>query len=265
MSTVPDLTTLVVHDHESLGFPGGRGHSLELFRDSVVRPSLLALDAKIDDLRSTDEPGDDFLAEDLAELFQATVEGYLLTVQSMWERGLRSLLIGREKRLHQGARITDIERANWGSSTGGQRDLHGHFERLMGLPLQSFGEIYQDLDLLQSFGNAIRHGDGDAARRVHGRCPSLWWNWVGPGEVLCAGPFHITVPLDAAKHPAFDDISLPEQVLEQMIQSVIWFWEDLENLRCNAFANKAPSVQARLAAWPAKRTRRAAMRTWSPG
>lgn len=265
MGTALDLTTHQVLDHESMGFPGSRGRSLELFRDSVIRPSLLALDVRIEELRSTDDPGDDFFAEDLAELFQATVEGYLLTVQSMWERGLRSLLIGRDKRLNRGARITDIERASWRGPAGGQRDLHGHFERLVGLPLQSFGEIYEDLDLLQSFGNAIRHGDGDAARRVHGRCPSLWWNWVGPGEVLCAGPFHITVPLDAAKHPAFDDISLPEQVLEQMIQSVTWFWQDLENLRCNAFANKAPSVQARLAGWPAERATRAAMRIWSPG
>ena len=265
MSPVPDLTTHLVRDHESLGHPAGHGRSLELFRDSVILPSLRVLDRKITELRSSDDPGDDFFAEDLAELFQATVEGYLLTVQSMWERGLRSLLIRREKRLNAGARIADIERASWRCPPGGKQDLHGHFDRLIGLPLQSFSESYEDLDLLQSFGNAIRHGDGDAARRVHERCPSLWWNWVGPGEVLFADPFHVTMPLDAAKHPAFDDITLPEQVLEQMVQSVLWFWADLDSLRCNAFANKAPSVLARVAAWPAEREARARARIWSPG
>lgn len=260
-ATTCDITTYVWLDHDSIGAPTSRAHSLSLLRDSVIRPSLKALDVEIDVLRKSDEPAADFYAEDLADLFQTTVEGYLLTVQSMWERGLRSMLMLREKSLSKGADLAALERASW---VGKSPNLHDHFDRLMGIPLQSF-DSYADLDLLQSFGNAIRHGDGNAARRVHQLCPSLWWNWMAPGETLEAGPFRITMPTDGPNHPSFSSITLPEAVLEQMIQSVLWFWEDIENMRRNAFKRKHYTVVQTLAAWNEQRSLRKGSRIWSPG
>ncbi len=259
-SSICDITEYVWLDHDSVGFPGSHVNSLLLFRDRVIRPSLRALDRKINALRKNNNDIDDFFAEDLAEIFQATVEGYLLTIQSMWERGVRGMLISREKKLCKGIEVAALERATWG---GNRRNLQHHFTRLMGISLYSF-DTYTDLDLLQSFGNAIRHGDGEAARRVYRLCPSLWWNRMEPGEVFMAGPCQISVPSDGPKHPDFASITLSETVLKQMIQSVLWFWEDIENMRCNSFRLKAPSVVQNLAAWHEARLRRESKRIWMP-
>jgi hypothetical protein len=134
----------------------------------------------------------------------------------------------------------------------------------MCLPLQSFN-TYSDLDLLHVFGNALRHGDGPAAQKLHERCPSLWWNWLAPNTHIAAGSFSIIVPADAPKHPNFADITLPEAVLEQMMQSVIWFWEDIEHIRCNSFKRKHTSVVEKIDRWRLERLDRPGKRVWNPG
>ena len=92
----------------------------------------------------------------------------------MWERGLRAMLIRREKKLAQTPQPQALERATWG---GKSPSLQDHFVRLMGVPLYAF-DSYSDLDFLQNLGSAIRHGDGVAARKVHQLCPKLWFNWI---------------------------------------------------------------------------------------
>lgn len=54
-------------------------------------------------------------------------------------------------------------------------------------------------------------------------------------------------------------------MLEQLIQSVVDFWEDMEDLRCSSFKNKHETTQSRLDKWPEKRELRKAQRVWSPG
>lgn len=256
-----DITNYAWLDHESIGFPDRHVESLKLFRDSVVHPSLKALDAEIETLRRSNDPAADFFIDDYAALFQTTVEGYLIAVQSMWERGLRALLIQREKRLTPNPQLRNLEHANWSGSKA--PTLQDHFERLMGFSLQNF-DSYKDLDLLQSLGSAIRHGDGAAARKVHQLCPNLWFNWVGAGEEIVAGPFRIAASPDGPKHPPFESITLPEAVLKQMIQSVMWFWDDVENIRCNSFKSKHPSIVTKLSNWRAARPSRKGSRIWNP-
>jgi hypothetical protein len=261
-ATAFDLRHFAWLDHESIEHPEGHARSLELFRDSVVRPSLLAIDREIEEVDKSDEDAAACFRGDLEDLFQATVEGYVLAVQSMWERALRSLLIAREKMLCQGAQRAAIEQAPW--SGGRKPNLQQHFERLLGVPITAF-DSFEDLDLLQNLGSAIRHGDGAAARKVHERAPSLWWNWLPPGESVDVGPFNFTVPSDWPEHPSFGKVTLTQAVLEQMIQSVTEFWVDLESMRCNSFKRKSESVQRRLDAWPAERARRKLSRFWTPG
>ena len=256
-----DITTHVWSDHESIGFPNSHLESLKLFRDSVVQPSLHALDAEIEKLQESTDPAAGFFIDDYAALFQTTVEGYLIAVQSMWERGLRALLIQREKALSPNRQTKTLEYATWSGKKA--PNLQDHFVRLMGISLQAF-DSYTDLDFLQNLANAIRHGDGDAARKVHQLCPKLWFNWIDPGEEMVAGPFRIGASLDGPKYPTFDSITLPEAVLKQMIQSVLWFWEDLENMRCNSFESKHHSVVAKLADWHACRPHRQDSRMWHP-
>jgi hypothetical protein len=254
-----DIEQFIFLDHESLGFPTAHARALQLFKDSVVAPSLKAVDDEIEENSRSEDPGAVFFESDLADLFQATVESYLLAVQSMWERGLRRLLVDRENRLHGEEGVNAVQKAPWSSGANG---LQSHFERLLAIPMTAF-DSYDDLNLLQNLGNAIRHGDGPSAKRVHELAPSLWWNWIAPGETVFAGPFTITADLNAPAHPSFEMVTLREIVLEQMIQSVIGFWEDLECMRCNSFRNKHESVVSHLNAWPEDRRLRKQMRVWT--
>lgn len=201
---VPDIYQFSLLHHDSLKFTHSHGRSLQLFKDSVVHPSLLSLSNAIDANNRDDDPTAAFLVDDLANLFQATVESYLLAVQSMWERGLRDLLVTREKQLKTGIKITQLQNVKWSEKGEG---LQMYFELLLGLPMTAF-DSYPDLDFLQHLANAIRHGDGRSAERIHILAPSLWFNWLGPGEALHAGPYTIVVPKDAPKHPSFNEVTL---------------------------------------------------------
>lgn len=258
-SSVSDIHQFAFLDHDSLGFPEGHCRSLQLFRDSVIIPSLRAIDHEIQENIRSDNPAAVFFEGDLADLFQATVESYLLAVQSMWERGLRRLLISREMRLYGDGKINALRRATW-SSDG--NSLQYHFERLLAVSMTEF-DSYEDIDLLQNLGNAIRHGDGPSAKRVYELAPTLWFNWLVPGTIIQAGPFEFTVPHDAPKYPSFDNVTLQDIVLQQMIQSVTDFWMDLECMRCNSFRNRDESVVKRLKAWPEERRQRRAKRVWT--
>ncbi|MFM0526428.1 hypothetical protein PQR11_15755 [Paraburkholderia strydomiana] len=217
-----------------------------------------ALDAEITRLQASDEPSAIFITDDYADLFQTTVEGYLIAVQSMWERGLRATLIRREKKLINARDTRALERATW---EGKPHSLQDHFLRLMGVPLHAF-DMFPDLDILQNLANAVRHGDGASARKVHELCPTLWFNWVAPDDVLVTGPYRIAGSRDGPKHPPFESITLPEQLLEQMIQSVMWFWEDIEHMRCNSFKRKSGSVVAKISTWQVGRAQRRNARVW---
>ena len=255
-----DIYQFVLLHHESLEFPHSHERSLQLFKESVVHPSLRSLSSAIDANNRDEDPTAVFLVDDLANLFQATVESYLLAVQSMWERGLRDLLITREKRLKTGIKLADLQRANW---SGKGDSLQMCFERLIGFPISTF-DSYADLDFLQHLGNAIRHGDGSSAEKIHRLAPSLWFNWLGPGEVLHAGPYTIVVPNDAPKAPPFNEVTLEQQLLEQMIQSVTNFWKDLEYIRCNSFRSKSVSTIRHMEEWAAERSTRQTERFWNP-
>jgi hypothetical protein len=166
----------------------------------------------------------------------------------------------RDEKLCQGANSSAIERATWGGKT---QELQRQFQRLIGVPVESF-DSYPDLNLLQNLGSAIRHGDGHAARTVYNICPTLWFNWLAPGTEIKAGNFHLAIPNDGPTHPSFESITLTEALLDQMILSVQWFWEDLELMRCNSFKQKNHTVVEKLTRWPTERDDRVGKRHWSP-
>ncbi|WP_157751141.1 hypothetical protein [Janthinobacterium svalbardensis] len=140
--------------------------------------------------------------------------------------------------------------------------LQCHFQRLLTVPMIAF-DSYNDLDLLQHLGNAIRHGDGRSAKRVHELAPTLWFGWLAPGTVIQAGLFNISVPHDAPKHPSFDNVTVQKIVLEQMIQSVTDFWDDLECMRCNSFRSKDEVVVQHLQSYLEERRGRYDKRLWT--
>jgi hypothetical protein len=256
-----DITTYYWLEHDSVGLLAvSHAQSLALFRDQVVRPSLVALDTELDRIQRSDDPSSVFLVDDYAELVHRTVEGYLIATQSMWERGLRQLLVDRDRKLNNGKNAKSLQDAKWTDRPLGLLSL---FETLLGLPIQAF-DTYADLDLLHALGNAIRHGDGASARRVYNSCPSLWVNWLTPGSTIEVGQPSVRVPPYAPSTPPFSSITLPQALLSQMLQSVIWFWDDIEHMRCNSFKRKHESVDRKLADWKIERLQRSAKRIWSP-
>jgi len=73
----------------------------------------------------------------------------------------------------------------------------------------------------------------------------------------------VEVKKSVADFPPFDEIEIPLVLVDQMIMSVIWFWEDIENLRCNSFRRKHDSVIRKLSKWRAEIDRRSLDRVWS--
>lgn len=262
---VTDITTHLVADHNSMGNPTAHHLALGLYWTDVVAPSLRALKDELQETRDSEDPTDSFFLNDIADLMQSTAAGFLIAVQSMWERWLRRFLVDRDWALWTGpkddatrmVRASAIQKARW-SSAGGKStlDLHQHFERLLGLPLSCF-DAYADLCILQDAGNAIRHGEGASLTRLLSAHPDL--RSVVVDAALRAESWN-----GAGAQPEERAAAVQAAFVEQMLDATRWFWEDLENIRCNSFARKSASVLKNLAAWPDTRMARAATRVWSP-
>lgn len=246
-------------DSDAIGLVITQVYMLELYTDSVIRPSLAALDRRLEECDTSDDEGAVFMHADLADIYQSTVEGYLLTLQSMWERGLRRMLVSCDQKLSAGQNKNAIQKAHWAADAKG---LQAHFARLLSFPISDM-HAYRDLDILQNLGNAIRHGDGTSAKRVHELAPNLWVQWLAPGTVIEIGPITHTVSLSAPAHPSFEAITLEVAVLEQMILAVLDFWMDLECLRCHSFRDIHPSTVRQLEVWEQEREARRASRHWT--
>lgn len=235
-------------------------YTLRMYREELVRPSLRSLDEKIEALARSGDPVDAFAHDDFADLHHATVEGFLLTTQSMWERGLRGMMVAVATREKPELAVA-VKKALW--APGKPDGIQAHFNALFGASLEWFG-CPQDLTVLQTLGNALRHGDGRSAELLHDLCPSLWTQWLPPGAAFQIGDREYRVPDHAPRHPSFDHITLPGDLLEQMMLTVQWFWEDIEFVRCNSFMRKAGSVVRMLEDLRTSRRDRAQQRHWTP-
>lgn len=251
-------------DHEPFGGVSGHAVALELFRDKVIAPSLVELEATIDRLQASDDELDAFVLLDIEPLHQTTMEGYALAVQSMFERSLRGMLQRAAASIFskdtQPIWNDRIRRATWSGSGNTLKEL---FTVLIGFPLREL-DPDGDLDLLQELGSAMRHGDGRAAETIHRWCPELWINWLPPGYVLeIDGRRIIRVRDDAPAHPSIDTISFPRSLLEQMILAILWFWRDIEYMRCRSFRACAARTVRHLDVEREDRRCRASQRVWS--
>ncbi|CAD7378325.1 hypothetical protein [Xanthomonas arboricola] len=260
MDTHADPLEHVRMEHGEVAvYQGLRLYSFATFRDEVVFAAIDSLDRKIDELRSSQEEVERTLAADsYAKLQQSTVEAFLLATQSMHERALRGLMTAMaRKKAWSNAQQGQIQRC----SLTGKESLQSLFLELFDAPMELFG-LHDDLLFLNLLGNALRHGDGNAAMTIHKLAPSLWINWLPPGTVI-ANLF--TVPLDAPRHPAFDSITLPRTVLEQMFMAVTAFWEDIEFVRCNSFSRQSESTEKHIDQLRSRRAMRSNERVWEIG
>lgn len=245
--------------HEVAVYHGLDLPSFATFRSEVMFPAVDALDHKIDSLRdSKEEVERTFAADHYGDLRQSTIEAFLLAIQSMHERALRGLMLGMAGRKSwPSGKIHQIQRC---SLDGKGPNLHRFFQELFDAPMEWFG-VHADLQFLHLLGNALRHGNGDSAIKIHQFAPSLWITWLPPGSSIAGLR---TVPPDAPRHPAFDTITLPRVLLEQMMMAVTAFWEDIEFVRCNSFSSKSEGVDKHMNELRRKRARRSSERAWTP-
>jgi hypothetical protein len=101
------------------------------------------------------------------ELLRATLTGYCLSIQSMWEKQIRAYLdrCARDLQLDFDV-IVKIQRADWSL-------LNSIFEQLRGVSLTAFDE-YPTLSQMQLLGNVCRHGQGPSLERLICAHPELW-------------------------------------------------------------------------------------------
>ena len=254
-----DISEVRIAHHEALALQIPHLYVLDLYRDSVVEHALGEISRKIDHYQQSSEDAAPFIHHDYVDLHQSALEGFLLTVQSMWERSVRNILVACATKLNYSAKtLNDIRRSPW--SEQDKNNLEGFFEELIGLPIQAF-DSGQDLLLLHVLGSALRHGDGPACKRLFTLQPGFWQNWLAPGTHIPI--LNYTVPLDAPVYPSIDFITIPEKLLRQMMMSVNWFWEDMDYIRCRSFARTHDSTSRYLQELEEKRLLRPQQRVWT--
>jgi hypothetical protein len=255
-----DISEVRIAHHEALALQIPHPYMLDLYRIGVVEHALGEINWKIDHYHKSSEDAAPFIHSNYVDLHQSALEGFLLTIQSMWERSVRNILVACATKLNYSPKsLNDIRRSPW--SEQDKNNLEFFFEELIGLPIRDF-DSGQDLLLLHVMGSALRHGDGPASKRLFALQPGLWQHWLAPGANISG--INYTVPMDAPAHPSVSLITIPEELLRQMMMSVNWFWEDMDYIRCRSFVRMHESTSRYLRELEGKRLQRPQQRVWTP-
>lgn len=245
MQSDVDITKHKLVEHDALRAASAHMYALQHFRDHVVNPSINSISTKVDELLNGMDDYAVFMLSDFIDLRNTSIQAFTLAVQAMWERGVREILSALDSSKFNGSELSAIRTAKWSDSEK-KGSLQFYFKQLVGISMRSFTS-YTELNVLFVLANGIRHGDGFSVDRLYELCPSLWPNAVNQKLT-----------------PSFTEINIPLSALEQMIKSVHWFWDDIENIRCNSFERKAPIVEQKLSNWRLGIDQRDAERVWVP-
>ena len=219
------------------------GRIAQEFLDEVVLPSLRALDAQADKWSRSDDPVASFQLNDIEELRRATTMAFCLSIQSLWERQIRSYLRGCARELTKGSALAEKAIAgNWG-------DLDELFFTLRGIRLSSFNE-YHHLDLLYLVGNVCRHGDGRSSEKLWQRCPEFWPNQ----------PRRSRKSRNALKGkqgpPSIQIMDIPHDQLRTFVDAIVSFWDEVNYIYLESIERKHESVQRKLVKMREERARK---------
>ncbi len=184
--------------------------TIRAYFDDVIVPSIKTLEQRISELGQSDDPIDMFIQSDTLDVLQEAKMAFALSIQSIWERQLRTYLVGCAKELRPTEGLKkQVEKANWDA-------LKKIFRELRGLRLESFPS-FPLLDRLQHLGNACRHGDGKSANQLHQLCPELW-KPIPPMPVDFG---------DASENPpSVSSIDISSEHLRQFVEAIAQFWDD---------------------------------------
>ena len=191
--------------------------TISAYLKDVIEPSLRALEIRIAELEGGLEPWADFAKADRELVLRETKKAFALSIQSIWERQLRSYL----KQCAKGLDLEEakIEKANWGG-------LCSIFQELRKVKMDSF-PCYETLHILHLLGNACRHGDGTSASALWNKCPDLWPS-RGPSFPLRLelGQPAISSTLS---YPQVDDMDVSIERLRDFVCSTALFWQNVKD------------------------------------
>jgi hypothetical protein len=217
----------------------------------VVEPSLSLMERQIASLRARDDdPVAAFGIQPAEELLRATVLGYCLSLQALWEKQLRGYLHHCAIAFNRGSSILrEIEKANW-------QQLDALFKDLRGVFLTDFVE-YPQLNLLHLLGNVCRHGSGTSMRQLATSYPELCPEEPKPTSVVRGAPS--TRPESALTAESLD-ISLP--LIASLASAIDSFWSETVYIYNESIARKHESLERHLVEERKKRAGRG--RPWDP-
>lgn len=209
------------------------GRMARAYFDDVVAPSLDALNAQIDEWSRSDSGAAAFAKDDVEELRRVTMLAFCLSIQSMWERQIRTYLRGCADELKPDSGLASkAMTVSWGK-------MDKLFHDLRGISLREFDE-YADLDLLHLLGNACRHGDGKSARQLWEKYPGLWPTRRRPRA-------RIKTPVSQTeKIPSIDSIVISRDLVGRFVDAIASFWDETEYIYLESIERKHESVEAKL-------------------
>lgn len=204
--------------------------TIRAYFDDVIMPSIETLEQRIGELGQSDDPMDMFVQSDTRDVLQEAKMAFALSIQSIWERQLRSYLAGCAKELRPDENLkTQVEKANWDA-------LKEIFRELRGLSLESFPS-FPLLDRLQHLGNACRHGDGKSTIQLYQLCPHLWKPMPPMPNGFGAAD---------ADPPSVDFLDISSSHLSQFTEAIAQFWDDTTYIYNESIELKHPSLEAKL-------------------
>jgi hypothetical protein len=224
--------------------------ALSYVRD-IVEPSVAAMESRIAKLTELSHREDHVAAFSIGpaqELLRATMTGYCLSIQSLWEKQIRGYLQSCARELKVVSRAMEqSKKATW-------EELDALFERLRGIPLSAFDE-FPSLTLLQLLGNVCRHGEGTSLERLAVEHPELW-----PPDRT----FELIPPPPGGRHAkrTAENLAISLDLLKSLAGSIDSFWRETEYIYNESIGRKHPSLEAALVEERRKRAGRG--RPWDP-
>jgi hypothetical protein len=203
----------------------------------VVEPSLAKLDAAILAMSQRhDDPAAVFGIGPARELHRATLAGYCLALQALWEKQIRTYLQRCAFDLNAPASLAkEIPKASW-------QELDGIFRELRGIPLSAFGE-HRSLTLLHLLGNVCRHGNGPSVERLGAADPELWPQASEPRHVP---PVRVPGPPQPFVRSA-ENLQISLDLLHTLAAAIDSFWREAEYIYNESIEPKHPSLELALA------------------
>lgn len=221
------------------------------FLTLVVNPSLDALDARVAEWKRSDNPVAGFTISDLSELIFKTRMAFCLSIQSLWEQQIRTYLAGCQQQLginpfpvSERKGVQSVQAVFWGD------ELNTVFERLRDIALPSFTS-YESLHLLMLVGNVCRHGDGNSSVKLWRIRPDLWPASHNPDNEFLRS----TLAGRAPSVPSVQSMQIPREMLEDFVDKISLFWEDINYIYEESIERKDPSLEARLVVRRAERAK----------